>query len=94
MKAISVKNVTNLRDIPNIGVSIEKKLLQIGVLCPQDLIGKDPTDLYKKLSEKNNTRYDPCLLDAFMAAVAFMESGSVKPWWFYTKKRKKQYPNI
>ena len=31
---------------------------------------------------------DPCVLDTFMAAVAYAETGDKRPWWAYTKKRK------
>jgi len=33
---------------------------------------------------------DPCLCDAFIAAVRFMEGGPVRPWWYYTPERKEK----
>jgi len=34
-------------------------------------------------------RHDPCLLDAFISAVRFLDGGPARPWWSYTAERKK-----
>ena len=94
MKATSAVDVTTLQDIPNIGPAIEQKLAQINILHPQDLLGTDPAALYRELCKISNKRYDPCLLDVFMAAVDFMEGAPARQWWFYTKKRKEKYLNL
>jgi hypothetical protein len=35
-------------------------------------------------------RHDPCVLDAFLSAVRFMEGAPKKPWWKYTSERKRE----
>ena len=88
------RKVSKLQDIPNIGKAIEKDLHSIGIHVPNDLVGKDPITLYKTLNKKTRTRHDPCMLDTFMAAVDYMNGAPERPWFFYTKKRKVEYPNI
>jgi hypothetical protein len=78
-----------LRDIPNIGVAIEKMLLTLGLSEPADLIGKDPYQLYDNLCSVTGERQDPCVLDVFIAAVAYMEGGPPRKWWEFTQERKR-----
>jgi hypothetical protein len=37
-----------------------------------------------------NLRHDPCLLDAFITAVGYMEGAPKKPSWNYTAERKRE----
>lgn len=94
MKAKTAKDALRFTDIPNIGKAMEGDFKLLGLTEPKDLSGKDPLSLYKKLCAKTNTRQDPCVLDTFMAAVDFMDGASARPWWEYTQKRKRTYPDI
>ena len=94
MKASNVHEAKELRDIPNIGIDMESTLKLIYINTPRDLKSKNPYELYIKLCKATNTRYDPCVLDTFMAAVDFVNGAVSKPWWCYTKTRKELYPNI
>jgi len=89
MKAKKASEAKTLEQIPNVGKAVAKDLRLIGISMPQQLRGKDGIDLYHKLNKVTGVRHDPCMADTFMAAVDFMEGGSVKPWWDYTTKRKK-----
>ena len=80
-----------LEDVPNVGPSIAGDLRSLGIRAPADLKGRDPWRLYQALCRKTKSRQDPCVLDTFMAAVAFAETGDKRPWWAYTKKRKALY---
>ncbi len=66
----------------------------LGLKHPKDLKGKDPFKLYKQMCRVSGVRQDPCVLDTYMAAVDFMNGGSARPWWQFTKERKKQYPKL
>jgi hypothetical protein len=46
--------------------------------------------MYDGLCRITCQRHDPCLLDAFIAAVRFMEGSPKKPWWKYTAERKRE----
>lgn len=88
------QKLTNLQQIPNIGPAIATDLRLIGIDQPQDLIGKDPFEIYHQLCQKTNQRHDPCVLDVFMAAIDFMNGAEPLAWWKFTARRKKQYANI
>ncbi len=62
----------------------------IGIRHPNMLIGMDPFQMYEALCAATGKMQDPCVIDVFMSAVHFMESGEPLPWWSFTKERKKQ----
>jgi hypothetical protein len=84
-----VNEFQKLEDLPNIGKAIAGDLRKVGVRKPADLRGKDPVRLYEALNRRTGVRHDPCLLDAFMAAVDFVGGSPARPWWAYTAKRKR-----
>ena len=81
-------NVNNLIDIPNIGPAISRKLKLINIHHPDDLIGKDPYQLYDELCRITSKRIDHCIIDVFISAVRFMEGAPAQKWWTYTAERK------
>ncbi|MFM6927380.1 MAG: helix-hairpin-helix domain-containing protein [Bdellovibrio sp.] len=87
-KAKHASEVSELEQIPNVGASIAKDLRAIGILKPTQLKGQDGIALYYKLEKVMGQRHDPCVADTMMAAVDFMNGGTPKPWWKYTKTRK------
>jgi hypothetical protein len=89
MKTESRADITDLQQIPNVGPAIASDMQLIGVKTPQDLLGKDPYQMYATLCDTTGTRHDPCVIDVFIAAVRFMTGESAKPWWKYTPERKR-----
>jgi hypothetical protein len=94
VKAKTSTEVKKFQDIPNIGPAVEKDFAALGLKAPKYLVGKDPLKLYKKMCQISGVRQDPCVLDTYMAAIDFMNGAPARPWWSYTKTRKKQYPNL
>ena len=88
MKAAAAGEATRLEDIPNIGASIADDLRALDIFEPEQLIGRDPYELFRRLGEISGFDHDPCLCDTFIAAVRFMEGGPSRPWWYYTAERK------
>jgi hypothetical protein len=84
------RNIKRFRDIPNVGVAIEKDFFALGMGNPIDLIGKDPYQMYNDLCRKTQKQYDPCVIDVFISAVQYMEGGPPKKWWEFTQERKKR----
>ena len=82
-------NVTNFREIPNVGPATVGDFEALGLRSPSDLVGKNPYQLYEKLCRVTGHRHDPCAIDVFIAAVRYMEGGPKKPWWHFTKERKR-----
>ena len=83
--------VQNLTDIVNIGESIADDLRRIGVQDAQQLIGRDPWEIYRKICRHDGVIHDPCVLDVLMSAVEYMKGGAPKKWWKFTAQRKKIY---
>ncbi len=94
MKAKSYRDVKQFQDIPNIGPAMTRDFKMLGLHKPTDLISKNPFVLYKKMCKVAGVRQDPCVLDTYIAAVDFMNGAPARPWFFYTKKRKKDHPDI
>ncbi|KPF48383.1 mitomycin resistance protein [beta proteobacterium AAP121] len=90
-KARHAAECERLEQLPNIGPSIAGDLRSLGIVHPQELAGRDPHALYVGLCEKTGKRQDPCVLDTFMAATAFMAGAEARPWWDYTAERKARY---
>jgi len=91
MKNPDRKTVQKLEELPNIGPAIAGDLRLIGIQQPQDLIGKDPYQLYDDLCNATGEKHDPCVLDVFLSVVDFMEGGDAKPWWKFTAERKRYF---
>ncbi len=85
---VNRNQIANLTDLPNIGKTIAATLALIEIEKPEQLIGRDPYEMYDELSAVTGKRYDPCLLDVFISIVDFINGGEPKPWWTYTKQRK------
>jgi len=90
MKAARPEAALRLEDIPNIGASIADDLRALDIFEPAQLVGQDPYALYRRMAELTGVVHDPCLCDAFIAAVRFMEGAPVRPWWYYTEERKRR----
>jgi hypothetical protein len=78
-----------LEQIPNVGPSIAGDLVRLNIRTPAQLRGKNPQRLYQRLCALDGVRHDPCLLDVFCAAVHFVTTGEAKPWWFFSRLRKR-----
>ena len=90
-KAKKPEEASRLDQLPSVGTKTSKYLSLAGVHTPKDLIGKDPYMLYVRLCEREKSYYDPCLLDQFIAATEFMNTGKNRDWWKYTSSRKKNF---
>ena len=88
MKNPDRETVSQLEDLLNIGKAMAGALRSIGINHPQDLIGKDPYQLYDKLCSMTGQKHDPCVIDVFLSVVDFMNGGEAKPWWEFTEQRK------
>ncbi len=85
MKEHPPELVKGLMRIPGVGKSIANDLLNININCVEDLIGKDPQDLYDRSNKYAGVVQDRCLLYVFRCAVYFAENESHDPeklkWW-------------
>ncbi len=79
---------TDLRALPNVGPAMARMLIRLGVGQADDLRGRDPEQLFRRLCEIDGRRHDPCVLDTFTAVVDYANGAPARPWWFYSRERK------
>ena len=94
VKAKTSDEVKYFQDIPNVGKAMTKDFLILGIKKPTDLKQMDPFKLYTKLCKITDKRQDPCVLDTYIAVIDFMNGAPARPWFYYTKTRKEDYPNL
>ncbi len=90
MKARHAAEASRLTDIPNIGKAGAADLRLLGIERPAQLANCDPYALYARLCARTGMRHDPCVVDAFISAVRFMQGEPARPWWHYTDERKRR----
>lgn len=79
---------TRLEQLPNVGKATAGDFRLLGIDTPQQLIGRDPYQLYEQLCLITAQRHDPCVIDVFIASTRFMAGEPKAPWWDYTEERK------
>ena len=83
-----MKKASDLKTIPGIGVNMEQHLFNIGIKTIEDLVGKDPEELYLKDTAFNGRPSDRCVL--FRLAVYYAENDHHEPdklkWWYWKDK--------
>ena len=90
-KARSAGECQALEQLPNIGPALAADLRLLGIQHPRQLAQADALQLYRQLGHSTGKRQDPCVLDAFMAAIDFMRGADARPWWEYTALRKQRH---
>lgn len=68
-----------LEDLPNIGKAMAGDFRLLGIEHPHQFVGRDPYRLYGDLCAATGARHDPCVIDAFISAVRFMEGAPRTP---------------
>src|SRR4051812_21956756 len=79
---------TDLTAIPNVGPAVARMLERLDVASLDDLRGRDPHELFDRLCAIDGRRHDPCLLDTFVAVMAYADGGPARPWWEFSRERK------
>lgn len=64
-------DLKRLEVIPGIGKSLSRDLWRLGIREVADLKGKNPLEMYERLSVLTGIRQDPCVLYTFRCAVYF-----------------------
>lgn len=93
-KARHAADCTHFLQLPNVGPAMAGDLHRLGLTHPQQLVACDAHALYCRLSELTGRRQDPCVLDTFLAIIDFMRGAPPKPWWAYTARRKRDFPEV
>ncbi|OFY86355.1 MAG: pathogenicity locus [Bacteroidetes bacterium RIFCSPLOWO2_12_FULL_35_15] len=93
MKTLSKKDkqISELRQIPGVGISIANDLINIGITSITDLKNKDPEWLYHQSNKFAGVVQDRCLLYVFKCAVYYaseIKHDKEKLKWWNWKDRK------
>ena len=80
--------MSDLQELPNVGPATAQDLVRLNILCPEDLVDRDPDEMYRTLCDMDGERHDPCIRDVFAAVVDYARGGPARPWWAYTSERK------
>ena len=74
-----------LEQIPGVGKSIAEDLHHLGITAIDQLKGKDPEKLYRKLCDFNASPVDRCMLYVLRCAVYYASNSDPDPellkWW-------------
>ncbi len=76
--------MTDLQTIPGVGTSIAQDLREIQIEEVEDLVGRDPQELYDLSNRFAGSIQDRCLLYVFRCAVYYAEGGrdaEKLKWW-------------
>ena len=78
-------STNDLTDIPGVGKSISHDLLSLGISKVEDLIDRNPEDLYRQLCDRKGVKVDRCVLYIFRSAVYYATASPHNPellkWW-------------
>lgn len=81
---------TDLLTIPNVGKNTKEDLINIGITYVEDLVGKDPEDLYLQDCLYKKYQEDKCQLYVFRSAVYYAEHENHEEeklkWWYWKDK--------
>lgn len=82
---------TDLLTIPYVGKNTKEDLINMGITCIEDLVGKDPEDLYLQDCLIKKYREDICQLYMFRMAVYYAEHTKWDQeklrWWYWKDKK-------
>lgn len=89
--ATNRQEINHFQQIINVGPESEKDFAVLGIETPQQLMGRDPLELYHQLCNLTGQRHDRCVLDLFMSAIDYMDGNPPQKWWAFTELRKAKY---
>ena len=79
--------MSDLRNVPGIGVEKEQELIALGYDSLAKLKDADPDELYIQACLMQNEQLDKCVLYAFRCAVAYAKDPAPNPaqyrWWYF-----------
>lgn len=78
------KRPTDLRSIPGVGTATSADLRALGIEYVEDLRGRDPDELFARLTARQGGYTDRCNLYVYRCAVYYAEGGrdgELLKWW-------------
>lgn len=82
----------HLADLISVGPAMLRDFERLGIRTMAQLAKQEPQKMYERLNRKTGQRQDPCVLDAFSAAVAQARNPRLPAeqcqWWYWSRRRK------
>ncbi|GMT42997.1 MAG: hypothetical protein IEMM0002_1408 [bacterium] len=81
-----ITDYKKLRDLPGIGPKMEKALVKLGIVEPENLIGADPSEMYERWQTQTGVT-ERCVLYVFRCIVycaktpASKRNPDLTKWW-------------
>ena len=89
-----MKVARTLSDLGSVGPAMVRDFQLLGITRVEQLVGRDPEQLYHKLCGITGSKQDICVLDVFRCAVAQAEnpelSAEKRQWFYWSRVRKGQ----
>lgn len=83
-------SAAGLRSLMNVGPSIERDLMGLGIRSIRELASADAGELFQRLERSCGGRVDPCVYDTFRAVIHEARTGEKTPWFAWTEDRKQR----
>jgi nucleotidyltransferase/DNA polymerase involved in DNA repair len=64
-----VETITELKTLPGIGENAAEALYRLGIRSKEDLVGKNPEQMYEELRSMKGSYAEPCMLNSLKIAV-------------------------
>jgi hypothetical protein len=65
--------IAELHRLPGVSEKAAEGLYLLGIRSTDDLVGRDPNEMYAQLRERKDFYAEPCMLNAFKVAVKFSQ---------------------
>lgn len=92
VKAKHAQSSQELKNIPGVGPSLARDLIDLGYGRVPELRGSDPEQMYRKLCAQRGTHIDRCVLYVFRCAVYYASNSVHDPellkWWNWKDVKK------
>lgn len=90
-RCAEIAALADFQQLASVGLETARDFVVLGLERIEDLVGRDPIEMYEELCRRTRARHDPCVEDVFRCAIAQAEdprlSRTLGDWWHWTKLR-------
>lgn len=87
-----MKETRQLKDLVSVGPATIRDFTLLGTSSVEQLVDKEPEDLYNELQLRMGQKIDICCLDVFRVAIEQARNPNLPPekcqWYYWSKIRK------
>ena len=87
-----MKETRQLKDLVSVGPAMIRDFLLLGISTVEQLVDREPENLYNELQMRRGQKIDICCLDVFVVAIKQARNPNLPPeqcqWHYWSKIRK------